>query len=233
MKKVLLFAVTAILFLSGTALADSVAGKFGITARTGLNYSVDSQFTDYGRALILDEGGVAVAKDIETEIGWTGGGGFLYGINDHLAVTMDIIYFQTKAEASEDGGPGKADFGTVRTVDFSVGAQWRFTPQSRFVPYVGAGVDVLWNHIDLDDDFKYLTEMPPSAKLETDIAFGVHLNAGADFFITPNVALNAEIRGLLSTESDVDLKIYGSTWEVAQYNPSNISGFIGVRFFFP
>jgi outer membrane protein W len=157
----------------------------------------------------------------------------MYGINDHLAVTMDIIYFQTKAEASEYGGPGKADLGTVRTVDFSVGAQWRFTPQSRFVPYLGAGFDVMWNHIDLDDDFKYLTAMPPSAKLETDIAFGVHLNAGADYFIAPNVALNAEIRGLLSTKSDVDLKIYGNTWEVAQYNPSNISGFIGVRFFFP
>ena len=50
MKKVLLFAVASMFVLSGTAMADSIAGKFGITARTGLNYPADSQFTDSGRA---------------------------------------------------------------------------------------------------------------------------------------------------------------------------------------
>jgi outer membrane protein OmpA-like peptidoglycan-associated protein len=122
------------------------------------------------------------------------------------------------------------DIGKAKTVDFALGAQWRFMPKSRFVPYVGAGVDVMWNHLSLDDNtFVFVNGL----EADVDPTFGGHLSAGADFFITPNIALNAEIRGLLSTKGDITFQAPGSPeFEVAEYNPSNISAFLGIRFFF-
>ncbi|MFA5322148.1 MAG: OmpW family outer membrane protein [Smithella sp.] len=143
MKKLFLFVLTVSLLLANTAMADSIAGKFGVTARGGASYIANSELTAEA-AYDLDAN-----KDIEADTGWTIGGGFMYGINDNLAVTFDINYLQTEVEISEDGGPGRATFGALQTVDFSFGAQWRFMPQSRFVPYVGAGVDVLWNNMDI------------------------------------------------------------------------------------
>ncbi|MFA5322149.1 MAG: hypothetical protein WC373_05690 [Smithella sp.] len=58
-----------------------------------------------------------------------------------------------------------------------------------------------------------------------------YLSAGVDYFITPNIALNAEIRGLLSTKGDITTD--EDDFVAAEYNPSNISGFVGIRFFFP
>jgi outer membrane protein len=216
MKKILIF-VVAFLLLSSTAMADSIAGKFGVTARGGASYIFDSEFSDMYIALM----GGTVQKDLEPDITWTVGGGLMYGITNNLAVTFDVIYFQTDLEATSVSGT--TDLFRAKTVDFALGAQWRFMPKSRFVPYIGAGFDIMWNKMDFD--------IVTSTNLDVDPTYGIHLNAGFDFFFTPNIALNAEIRGLYSTKGDVTPDTIDMT--IAEYNPSNISGFIGVRFFFP
>jgi opacity protein-like surface antigen len=212
---------------------NSIAGKVGITARGGASYVFNSEWTNY--AVDWFDGKVKsvvhLDRDIKPSSGWTAGGGLMYGITDNLAVTFDVVYFQTDLKASIVGY--ETAFGQGKTVDFALGAQWRFMPTNRIVPYVGAGVDIMSNKLSLNNECETLTDR---LGMSSDVAttYGGHLALGADFFITPNIALNAEIRGLYSTKGDVILKEVGYADQViAEYNPSNISGFLGIRFFFP
>ena len=221
MKKIVLFVTAALLLLAGTAMAESIAGKVGVTLRGGASYVFDSEFIPY-----VGDGPDAINNDIKADIGWTAGGGLMYGITDNLPVTFDVIYLQT--DLTYDSVSGEADFLTAKTVDFSLGAQWRFMPTSAFVPYIGAGLDVLWNKMDSNS-----ADIPASLSFDVDPTYGCHLSVGADYFITPNIALNAEIRGLYSTKGDISYAEPGFGDVVfAEYNPTNISGFVGIRFFF-
>jgi len=227
MKKVVLVATAVLFLLAGTAMADSIEGKVGVTVRGGAtSYIFKSELTDRG----MEFNGYD--KYVKADIGWTAGGGIMYGITENLAVTFDVNYLQNKlkvANASSEIG-----FCTGKTVDFALGAQWRFIPKSSFVPYIGAGLDVLWNNVDISQDFRDAL-FTPNANLDVATTYGGHLSLGADYFITPNIALNAEIRGLYSTLGDVRFKDASSLYNdnvVARYNPSNVSGFLGIRFFF-
>jgi len=222
MKKVFMIVLSALLLFSSTAMADSVAGKFGITARGGVGYFLNSEFTDAAVA------NWSVDKTIKGGTGWTGGGGFMYGINDNLSVDFDIIYEQVEVTMTHSGGTNHV-FGKGKAFDFSLGAQWRFQPKKAFVPYIGAGVDFLINSFSLYDVYSASGET-----IDLDNTFGGHLNIGVDYFLTPHVSLNAEFRYLYSTTSDLTSKYPGeSDAVVAKYDPGNITGFAGVRFFFP
>jgi outer membrane protein len=218
MKKVILFVGVALILVVNTAFADSIAGKFGVTARGGVSYIFNSEWTDAGMNELLS-GGVVVDKSMKAGIGWAAGGGLMYGITDNLAVDFDVIYAQSDIKFSSGG----IDYtlGTGYTSDVSIGAQWRFMPKSKFVPYVGAGLDILVNGISLKNG---------GGNVDVATSYGAHLSGGADFFITPKIALNAEIRGMYGTEGDIKEP---NGIISAKYNPTNISGFVGVRFFFP
>ena len=225
MKKVVLLATAVLLLLASTAMADSIAGKFGITVRGGASYILNSEFTDEAIASFAGDG-VVVDKDIKPGIGLGGGVGIMYGITDNLAVNFDVIYMQTDVKATGNGV--EVTMGKGKTYDFALGAQWRFMPKSQFVPYVGAGFDILLNKFDPSDEWG-----DPGVTLDVATTYGGHLSVGADFFFTPNIALNAEIRGLYSTKGDITASDDPSGTAWAKYNPSNISGFLGIRFFFP
>jgi outer membrane protein len=228
MKKMILAATLGLMLFAGSALADSIAGRVGLTARGGVSYVFDSEFTSEAVASGILGG---VDKDIEADIGWTGGGGIIYGITNNLSIYFDINYLQTKLKMSGGGGIWKEEFGTGKTLDFALGAQWRFMPSKAFVPYIGAGFDFLWNKIDTTHESP--SGWAPDTSFDVDDTFGVHLTAGADYFFTPNIAINAEIRGLLSTKGEMTYKYPGDiSFTAAKYNPSNISGFIGIRYFF-
>lgn len=227
MKKIALFTVTTFLLLAGTAMAYSVAGKVGVTARLGASYIFNSEFTTEGSFLL---GGLK--EDIKADTGWNGGIGVAYGLTDNLSVNFDLIYLQTDLKHTGRDGSWGGKFGTAKTVDFAFGVQWRFMlPSKAFVPYVGTGLDILWNTIDAN--------ISPSAwangtKFDADPTYGIHVSAGADYFFTPRIALNAEIRGLYSTRGNMTYKYPGDgSFTAAKYDPSNISGFLGLRFFFP
>jgi outer membrane protein len=225
MKKIVLVATAVLLLFASTAMADSIKGKFGITARGGASYILNSEWTD---EMVADSGGLD--KSIKPGIGLGGGLGIMYGITDNLSVNFDVIYMQADFKAT--GGGEELTIGKGKTIDFALGAQWRFMPKSRFVPYIGAGVDIMVNRLDLTDEAQ---DGLNSVGLSVDVAntYGGHLSVGGDFFITPNIALNAEIRGLYSTKGDIKVEYGSASLAVAEYNPTNISGFIGIRFFFP
>lgn len=222
MKRIFFIIISALLLFSSTAMADSVAGKFGVTARGGAGLFLNSEFTDAAAADLGVEG------TIKGDTGWAIGTGFMYGITDNLSVDFDIIYSQVSVKATPIGGNNQT-LGTGKTYDFSLGLQWRFTPKKPFVPYMGAGVDFMINRFDLNNDYS-----TPGDSIDVNNSFGGHLNIGADYFLTPKIALNAEFRYLYGGKADMTRKYPGDPDEVvATYNPSNFSGFAGVRFFFP
>lgn len=223
MKKIVLFAAALLLLLATTAMADSIKGKVGITARGGASYIFNSEVADY---FIAD---ADLEKDIKTDVGWAAGGGIMYGITDNLAVTFDVIYSEADVKVTFASTKEEMTMGSAKTIDFSLGAQWRFMPKSAFVPYVEAGFDILVNKIDPSDP----VVAEGVTAIDVDSTYGGHLSIGADYFFTPNIALNAEIRGLYSTEGTISQKFGSLGMDIAEYNPSNISGFIGIRFFFP
>jgi outer membrane protein len=215
-KKVFLFAVAALLLFSNAAMADSIAGKVGITARGGLSYIFNSKLT------VVD----STLDKIERSKAWAAGSGIMYGITDNLAVDFDVIYSQADCQVSD--GTTSINLGMGKNIDFALGAQWRFMPKNAFVPYVGVGFDVFWNKIDINGN---LSDLLGSADIA--VTYGGHLSAGVDCFLTPNIALNAEIRGVYSTDGDLTIKSPGEAdVVVGKYNPTNISGFVGIRFLF-
>jgi len=193
--------LAAALLMAGTAQADSIKGRFGITGKFGFVSPNDSDIGD-GR--------------IKPDIGFIGGGGFIYGIDDHVAAELDITHSSFGSDFPMSGNAGDFD-----VTNIAVGAQYRFAvPQRKLVPYVGAGLDFLLA------DYQYSS---------IDTTVGVHFSAGADYFVAKSVALTAEAKAVIAPETNIR-NYRGSqapfTGKQGNFDPSNFSTTFGFRIFF-
>jgi outer membrane protein len=200
MKKYVMCACLLVMVSVSTssAMAESIAGRVGITGRIGFLKPADSDFDD---------------RKLETDVGFVGGGGLIYGIDRHFAAELDI----TRAEFSANrvSGPNEGDFGIT---NISLGVQYRLMePQPRLVPYVGAGLDIL-----LTDHTR-----PNGIKANVDNTVGIHLSGGVDYFFLKGLAVTAELKALLAVEADIN-----TATGTGHFDPSSISGTVGVRYFF-
>lgn len=197
MKK-LQTAAVALAILAGAlpVCADSIEGRFGMTGGAGIS---------------LNASGNQFAPDatVETKDTLTGGGGFIYGINRNLAVTADVTY----AEKGLEDRPNTF----YRAFDASAGLQYRFRPAERYVPYVGAGLDLFVT--DFKDD---------SGSLPVDTVVGGHLKAGLDLFMSKHFAFNIELKQAMGPSADVKR---GSTL-VYRYDPTAFTALFGYHLFF-
>jgi len=98
--------------------------------------------------------------------------------------------------------------------NLSIGAQYRLPERQRFIPYFGAGMDVLIN------------DLPHNS---ANTVLGLHIASGLDYMLQRQVALNAEIKGIEAFSADVK-NFDGS--KAGQFDPSNVSFTVGARFFF-
>ena len=191
MKKLLVLACATATFslATGSAIADSIKGKIGVTGKIGF--------------LIPSDGDVGPYKN-ETDAGFIGGGGIIYGINDHFAAEIDI----TRSEFGSDFG----DFGVTNV---AMGAQYRFIlAQPQLVPYVGAGLDILVSDADKGRD--------------VDTTVGVHASGGIDYFIMKRLALTAEAKLVVAPDADIN----GPSGKLGNFDPTSLSTTFGVRYFF-
>ncbi|WP_129124650.1 porin family protein [Geomonas oryzae] len=190
------------LVAAAIALASGTAMAEGIKGRVGVT----------GRV------GFQIPADNEAEFGWgnnktdtgfVGGGGFIYGIDSNWAMELEA----THSSFESDTG----DFGVT---DISLGAQYRIrVPESRkLVPYLGAGLDILVTDYDPYD----------GASLHVDTAVGAHLRGGIDYFLTKDLAFNADAKFVLAP--DVDITYQGI--HTGDFDPSSFSGTVGLRYFF-
>ncbi|GAM09554.1 hypothetical protein OR1_01834 [Geobacter sp. OR-1] len=148
---------------------------------------------------------------IETDAGFNFGGGFIYGIDKNWAAEVDVTH--TNFGSEDPVGGNKGDF-TVTNI--ALGGQYRFEiNQPNLTPYVGAGLDILLSDYDR-----------PGYSVDTTV--GIHASGGIDYFLTRNIALNAEGKLLVAPETDIN----GPSGTKGNFDPSAFSGMFGVRFFF-
>lgn len=191
MKKLLILAcaTAALTLTSGYAFADSIKGKVGATGKIGFLIPGDNDIGPFTN---------------DTDIGLIGGGGFLYGIDNHFTAEIDIT--RTAFDS---------DFGKFGTTNLSLGGQYRFIiNQPQVVPYVGLGLDILMNDADQGR--------------HVDTTVGVHGSAGVDYFLNKRLALTAEIKLVVAPDADIT----GPGGKVGDYNPNSFSTTFGVRYFF-
>lgn len=221
--------IAAFTMLTGTAMADSIKGRFGVTGRLGFVVPSDGKL-----GTVVTEFGTATPTDdkVKNSTSFAGGGGFIYGITDNLAVEMDVTH--AASFKAENVGVHLADISTTNVL---LGLQYRFIPESKFVPYLGTGLDILVN----DSDDKPFTSggANVTSKSKIDTVVGGHISAGADYFLTKQIALNADFRGVFAPEADV--KTTGTITaggisipfsQTSKYDPISFTGLFGVRFFF-
>jgi outer membrane protein len=128
MKKLIVVACLAstVAMTAGTAMADSIKGRLGVTGKIGVMIPADNRSDFF---------------DNRTDAGFIGGAGLIYGLDDHFAAEFDV---SRSAFGSETG-----DFGVTNV---ALGGQYRFAlANHQLVPYVGAGLDILVSDHDPND----------------------------------------------------------------------------------
>lgn len=196
MKKLIAVACLAstVAMTAGTAVADSIKGKVGVTGKIGILVPADNQSDFF---------------DNETDSGMVGAVGVIYGIDDRLAVELEV---------SQTGFDSQA--GDFDVTNFSLGGQYRFAAaNNQLVPYLGAGVDLLVS--DYDPYFE--------GSRDVDTTVGVHASAGMDYFLLKQLALTAEAKLVLAPDADITDNSGNHT---GNFDPSSFSGTVGLRYFF-
>lgn len=195
MQRFVLLVACALLtaLVAGNAAADELRGRVAVSGRIGVTNPANSEKASPAGTLV-----------VSTDAGIIGGGGVLYGVDDNVALELDVTHSSFDASG----------FGTAETTNVSIGGQYRFPERQRLIPYLGAGADVLIN--DVSDRY-------------ADTVLGFHLSGGIDYMLTRHVYLNGEIKGVEALSSDVrDF----SGGKVGELDPSNVAFTVGARFFF-
>ncbi|GFE62833.1 outer membrane beta-barrel protein [Geobacter sp. AOG2] len=141
-----------------------------------------------------------------TDTGFVGGGGLIYGILNNYAAEFEVTHTGFGTDAGTD----------FDTTNISLGAQYRYLnlPVKKLVPYAGFGLDILVNGANNG--------------LDVDTVAGVHVKAGADYFLLRQLALTSEIKGVIAPNADI--KAGGA--KVGEFDPDSFSMTFGVRYFF-
>lgn len=152
-------------------------------------------------------------RKIETDAGFNYGGGLIYLISHNWAAEVDVTHAGFGSNRTDGFDAGDFD-----VTNISFGGQYRFEiGNKKLTPYVGAGLDILLS------DYK----LPSGVRLDVDTVVGAHASGGIDYFITPSFALNAEGKAVVAPEADIK-----SSGHDGNFDPSGVSGMVGVRFFF-
>lgn len=204
MRRIMVMTALCLSFVATAVSAESIAGRFGITGKAGVLVPLRDDFIS----------SPSISGDAKGKTGFTGGGGFIYGISRNLALELEAMHRPNMDVEIADVKVYEASF-----TDLSLGLQYRFTPDNRLVPFVGAGADFITGDITSNTGTRY----------DLDWTAGGHLNAGLDYFITRGIAFSIDLRGIYTARGDLKA---GDT-EVGKYDPSSFVGTLGIRFFLP
>jgi len=191
MKKLLvLVCATATLSLAtGAAFADNIKGRIGATGKIGF---------------ILPSDGDINSNKNDTDTGYIAGAGIIYGIDNNIAVEIDLTH-----------SVFDSNYGDFSVTNIALGGQYRVAlDQPELVPYLGAGLDLLFTDADHG--------------LDVDTTLGAHVSAGIDYFITRQLALTAEARIVVAPETDIS----GPSGEKGNFDPTSFASTLGFRYFF-
>ena len=173
MRKVILLTTLTIILATGTAMADSIDGRLGLSGKAGVLVPLKDDF---------------IGSTSESKSGFAFGGGLIYGVSKNFAIELDATHVPT-IDVKKSG----IKVGEASITDVSAGIQYRFASDNRLVPYLGIGVDCFKG--DFTNEF--------GNSFGLDWTVGGHVSAGLDFFINRGIALNADFRGVLAAKGDM------------------------------
>lgn len=188
----------------------SIALAVALSATSVLAEGIEKRFGVTGRLgfLVPSDSDLNDFK-LETDVGFMFGGGLIYGLNKNIALEFDISH--SWFDSNLPSGPGTGQFSVTY---IALGGQYRFAElYPKLTPYAGAGLDII---------------LPDHDNGNVDTVVGLCISGGADYFFTHNIAATAELKAVLAP--DADIKQTGGPG--GHFDPTNLSGSIGVRYFF-
>jgi outer membrane protein len=216
MSKFLAVTFTMVLFAAsvGTAGAESIKGRLGITGQLGFMVPSNSEYDPNFINAVAASTGSTLSSQLKVDSNFAGGGGLIYGLTDNLALEAHVIY--TPEVDIKNAG---AKVLQLDTTNASLGFQLRSNlTDEDMAAYIGGGVDVLISNVEDSSGV--------DGKVSTVV--GGHVNAGGDYFLTKSWALNLDLRGVFFPDADIK---GNNGIRVAQYNPISFVALFGVRFF--
>lgn len=200
MRKFIVLTIIAFSLTAVNVMADSINGKLGVTVRMGATLPLNADF---------------ISGTSGTDAGLAVGGGLIYGFSEHMAADVEVLHMPQLDVKTN----GVKTFEAALT-DVSLGVQCRFLPGNRMVPYVGLGPDFITGDLNSVNETGF----------KLDWTFGGHINIGFDWFITPGIAMNTDVRGVYAANGDV---LKGSIPMKEEYRPQWFQGTVGFRLMLP
>ncbi len=144
-----------------------------------------------------------------------------YFITDNIAI--EAILGTTEHNVAAVGTAlGNVNLGTVKVLPPTFTLQYHFNSESRFLPYIGAGINYTFFYDDNPGDVV-------SVSYKDD--FGFALNIGFDYVINENNYFNIDIKKYtLSTDTVIDAGAAGIATVSVDLDPLAISIVYGWRF---
>lgn len=208
MKRVLslVFIVTAFLLCLETETnAQNIQGRLGIGVRGG--FSVLSQ---------------DVATDTEGETGPVISGNITYGLTNILSIGLNVEWEKHEIKDKPTG----FSFGDENTISVLPFAEIRSTGlggNRNLLPYASFGLGININSFSE-------SSRVASVEIEPKNTLALKIGVGADYFVTPNFALNAEA-GYKLNSGEVDFKSGGFTFGTDDNEISTFSLLFGLRYY--
>lgn len=140
-----------------------------------------------------------------------------YFFTDHIAA--ELIAATSPHDLSLRTGAGRVDLGDTMILPPTLTLQYHFTPNQKFSPYVGAGVNYT---------LPYAEKGAGATTLEADGSFGYALQAGTDYWFNDTWGVNFDVKKIWV---DVDASINnGAIRGNVELNPWVVGTGISYRF---
>lgn len=191
-------------------------------AQEGTDWLSKERFQLRGRVIgVLPEGdGVVNGTTLQTDVG------------DAITPEVDVTYFFTNniaaeliaATAHHEIHAGTLNVGNTWILPPTVTLQYHFTPDSKFSPYVGAGIN--YSLFYGEDEGTGFTS------LDVDGGFGFAVQAGFDYWLSEKWGLNIDAK-YIDLDVDVDTNLGGTTPLSAndvELNPLIVGAGVSYRF---
>jgi len=182
LKRILLAAALSPLALSATAFGPQA---YAAPDKSDLAPLAKERFQIRGRVLgvVPDESSsVNIGGDVDVSDSLTAELDFSYFFTDHIAAEL------IAGTARHELDYGSSNLGDVWILPPTVTVQYHFTPDQKFSPYVGAGLNY--------SIFYGESAGTGFSDLNVDNGVGYALQAGADYWLTPNWGLNFDVKKL-------------------------------------
>ncbi|MCK5059056.1 MAG: porin family protein [Candidatus Aminicenantes bacterium] len=187
-----------------------------------------------GRAGIGVTAGYALPGNTNLDGALTYGINFCYEITKYFALEVSGLRFQSGVTGEVDS----LSDGTLTVMPLQLSLQGRYPVNNQLVPYVSGGIGYYLNSFALDNEVvNNWNAVNFDIEESLEHAIGFHFGAGIDYFIIPNIAVNADFKYCIfkaaGTWTLTDLTgTATASGDIAEIDLNTVIFTAGVKYFF-